>query len=183
MIRFLIISLLLTFFESASAQTKLYSSKKTEFNIFSKAPLENIEAINTKAVSMINVSSREIVIRIPISEFQFSNKLMQQHFNENYMESEKYPYATFKGKINEAVDFDKIGVYNLSGKGELNIHGISQDRELTGKLTVGKNSFLLESKFEVMIEDHNIKIPKLVFKKIAEKIEVNALLTYEPYKK
>lgn len=183
MIRFLIISLFLTFFGSVSAQTKLYSSKKTEFSIFSKAPLENIEAINSKAVSMINVSSREIVIRIPISEFLFSNKLMQQHFNENYMESEKYPYATFQGKINETVDFEKTGVYTLSGNGELNIHGISQERNLMGKLTVGKGSFLLESKFEIMIKDHNIEIPKIVFKKIAEKIEVNAVLSYEPYKK
>lgn len=181
--RYLFLSAFMIVFQYVSAQNTLFSTKKSEFSFFSKAPLEDIEAKNTRANSIINTSNLELVVRVPVSQFQFSNKLMQQHFNENYMESEKYPYATFKGKINEAIDFSKAGVYTVSADGKLNIHGIDQDRKLSGKLTVGENSLILETRFDVMLVDHNIEVPKLVFKKIAEKIEVSASLNYAPYKK
>lgn len=178
---YLILPAFILIFNFASAQNKLFSSSKTEFSFFSKAPLEDIEAKNTRANSIINLSNRELVVRIPISQFQFKNKLMQQHFNENYMESEKYPYATFKGKINEELDLNKSGVYSVSASGTLNIHGVDQERKLIGKLTVAENTLLIETKFEVMLIDHKIEIPKLVFKKIAEKVEVIAKISYSPY--
>ncbi|MFA5243753.1 MAG: YceI family protein [Pedobacter sp.] len=168
---------------TAMSQNILYNATKSEFSFYSKAPLEDIEAKNIRAASIINTTNLEIVVRIPVSQFQFSNKLMQQHFNENYMESEKYPYATFKGKINEAIDPGKSGVYTVTANGILNIHGIDQNRKLTGKLVIGENSMQLETKFDVMLADHQIEIPRLVFKKIAEKIEVKASLNYSPLKK
>jgi len=180
---YLIIPAFILIFNFASAQNKLYSSSKTDFSFFSKAPLEDIEAKNTRGNSIINLTNRELVVRIPVSQFQFKNKLMQQHFNENYMESEKYPYATFKGKIYEDLDLSKAGVYSVSATGVLNIHGVDQERKLSGKLTVGEKSLLLETLFEVMLIDHKIEIPKLVFKKIAEKIEVSATINYSPYVK
>lgn len=181
--RYLVLPAFVLIFNFASAQNKLYSSSKTEFSFFSKAPLEDIEAKNTRANSIINLSNRELVVRIPVSQFQFKNKLMQQHFNENYMESEKYPYATFKGKIIEDLDLSKPGVYSVNASGVLNIHGVDQERKLSGKITVGEKSILLETAFDVMLIDHKIDIPKLVFKKIAEKIEVKANITYTPYQK
>jgi hypothetical protein len=180
---YLILTVFILTFNLASAQNKLYSSNKTEFSFFSKAPLEDIEAKNTRANSIINLSNRELVVRIPVSQFQFKNKLMQQHFNENYMESEKYPYATFKGKIIEELDLSKPGVYSVNASGTLNIHGVDQERKLSGKITVGEKSLLLETLFDVMLIDHKIEIPKLVFKKIAEKIEVKANISYSPYTK
>ena len=180
---YLILILLSLAFNNGSAQDILYSATKTEFSFFSKAPLEDIEAKNTRATSIINLSNREIVVRIPVSHFQFSNKLMQQHFNENYMESEKYPYATFRGKINESVDPEKVGTYTVSANGTLNIHGVDQSRKINGKLVVSEKGVQIETKFDVILADHQIEIPKLVFKKIAEKIEVNAALYYAPLKK
>ena len=180
---FLLFSAFILIFNFSSAQNKLYSSDKSEFSFFSKTPLEDIDAKNTRASSIINLSNRELVVRIPVSQFQFKNKLMQQHFNENYMESEKFPYATFKGKINEEIDFSKSGTYSVSASGILNIHGIDQNRNLVGTLTVSENSLLLDTKFEVLLVDHKIDIPKLVFKKIAEKINVSANINYLPYQK
>jgi len=180
---YLIVTALILIFNNASAQNKLYSVSKSEFSFFSKAPLEDIKAKNTRANSIINLSNRELVVRIPVSQFQFSNKLMQQHFNENYMESEKYPYAIFKGRIIEELDLSKPGVYSVNTSGTLTIHGVDQDRKLSGKLTVGENSLVLETKFDVMLIDHKIEVPKLVFKKIAEKIEVSANINYTPYVK
>lgn len=178
---YLILLVLILIFNCASAQNKLYSSSKSEFSFFSKTPLEDIKANNTRANSIINLTNRELVVRIPVSQFQFSNKLMQQHFNENYMESEKYPYATFKGKIIEELDLSKPGVYTVNASGILNIHGVDQERKLSGKLTVNENSMVLATKFDVMLIDHKIDIPKIVFKKIAEKIEVSANINYSPY--
>lgn len=183
MTRYILVMVFSMALNTAMAQGILYNAIKSEFSFFSKAPLEDIEAKNTRAASIINASNREVVVRIPVSQFQFSNKLMQQHFNENYMESEKYPYATFKGKINEIIDLSKSGVYSVSANGILNIHGVDQNRKLTAKLSVGENSMQLETKFEVMLADHQIEVPKLVFKKIAEKIEVSASLNYVPLKK
>jgi hypothetical protein len=180
---FLLLPAFILIFNFSSAQNKLYSSNKSEFSFFSKTPLEDIDANNTRASSIINLSNRELVVRIPVSQFQFKNKLMQQHFNENYMESEKFPNATFKGKINEEIDLNKAGSYSVSASGMLNIHGIDQNRNLVGKLTVSENSLLLETKFEVLLVDHKIDIPKLVFKKIAEKINVSASINYVPYQK
>lgn len=165
------------------AQAQLYTTKNSEIDFFSKTPIEDIKALNTKASSIINTSNAEIAVKIPITEFQFSNKLMQQHFNENYMESEKYPHATFKGKINEQINFTKVGTYDVSATGILNIHGVNQQRTIQGKLTVGDGIISLNSKFDVLLVDHKINIPKLVFKKIAEKIAVSARISYIPIKK
>jgi len=181
--QYLVLATLILVFSSASAQNKLYSSTKSEFTFFSKAPLEDIKASNTRANSMINLSNRELVVRLPVSQFQFSNKLMQKHFNENYLESEKYPFATFNGRINEDLDLSKTGVYVVSASGILTIHGVDQERKINGKLTVTDQSMFLETKFQVILVDHKIEIPKLVFKKIAEIVEVSASINYAPYKK
>ena len=181
--QYLLLSAFLVLNLCASAQNQLYSIKTSEFSFFSKAPMEDIEAKNTKASSIINTANRELVVRIPIAQFQFSNRLMQQHFNENYLESEKFPYATFKGKINELINFSKSGVYEVSASGTLNIHGVDQERTIKGKLIIAENNLNLDTRFDVMLIDHKIDIPKLVFKKIAEKIAVSASINYIPYKK
>lgn len=154
------------------AQDLIFGTKQGTISFFSKAPLEDIEAKNEKVTSLLNTSNNEIAVRVPIREFQFRNKLMQEHFNENYMESERYPNATFKGKINEIIDFKTPGNYDVSATGVLNIHGVNQKRTLTGKLQITETNMLLDTKFEVMLKDHKIKIPTLVFNKIAEKIAV-----------
>jgi hypothetical protein len=164
-------------------EAQLYTSKNSEVDFFSKTPIEDIKALNTKSSSIINTANGEIVVKIPVDQFQFSNKLMQQHFNENYLESEKYPYATFKGKINEVINFTKAGVYEVSASGILNIHGVNQERTIKGSLTVGEGIINLNSKFDVLLIDHKIDIPKLVFKKIAEQIAVSARINYIPNKK
>ncbi len=183
MIRLLIISVLLISYSCVSAQSKLFGTQKSEFSFYSKAPLEDIEAKNINAISILNTSNNELVVRVPIARFIFRNKLMQQHFNENYMESEKYPHATFKGKINEVIDFSKPGVYDVSATGILNIHGINRERTIRGKLTIAEKILQIDTRFDVLLKDHDIDIPTLVFNKIAEKISVSASINYSPYSK
>lgn len=165
------------------AQNSIYSTTSGEVNFFSKAPLEDINAKNNQAISLLNTTNNEIVVRIPVRGFQFRNKLMQEHFNENYLESERFTHASFKGKVNETLDYQKAGTYDISATGILNIHGVNQKRTLKGKLTVSDNSMSLVTNFNVMLVDHKIKIPTLVFNKIAETIAVSTTFNYSPYKK
>lgn len=164
-----------------SAQ-KFYKNTKTRVKFFSEAPLENIEAVNESAASIINTETGEIAVVIPIKMFEFEKALMQEHFNENYMESDIYKNASFKGKFDDIPDFNKTGVYDVSATGAFTIHGVEQTRTLKGKLSVKKNEVTLESIFPVKLEDHDIEIPKMVFEKIAEVVEVNCTFNYEPKK-
>lgn len=164
------------------AQDNVVSTTKGEIIFFSNAPLEDIDAKNKHVISMLNTQSLEILVRIPINQFEFQNKLMQEHFNEKYLESDRYPYATFKGKMSAGIDFYKDGIYDVSAMGVLNLHGVDQKRTLTGKITVSKDGIKLDTRFNINLADHKIDIPKLVFNKIAERIAVHATLNYLPFK-
>ena len=164
------------------AQENVVSTTKGEITFFSSAPLEDIDAKNKHVISMLNTQSLEILVRVPINQFEFQNKLMQEHFNEKYLESDRYPYATFKGKISAGTDFSKDGVFDVSAVGVLNLHGVDQKRTLTGKISISKGVIKLDTRFNITLADHKIDIPKLVFNKIAERIAVNATLNYLPFK-
>ncbi|MGB4774602.1 MAG: YceI family protein [Daejeonella sp.] len=166
------------------AQSNLLLFTKTgEISFFSKASLEDIQAKNKNVTSFINTKTKETVVRVPITQFQFPNKLMQQHFNENYLESESYPAATFKGNIAEVIDFAKPGIYDVTANGTFTLHGVSNKKTLKGKLTIADNTVKLDSQFDILLADYKIDIPKLVFNKVAEKINITANLSYLPYKK
>lgn len=171
--------LLLLTLARVHAQDATINSVRAKATFFSVAPLEDISAASTEATSSLNKSTGEITVRIPIKSFDFPDELMEEHFNENYLESDKFPVATFKGKINNAVDWQRLGKIDVAADGMLNIHGVNQQRTLTGSLIVGNNGVQLDSKFKVKLADFNIKIPKLVFQKIAETIDVTCQFVYE----
>lgn len=167
--------------EIAHGQGK-FVEKDGEASFFSSAPLEDIEALNKKVQSVIDMSTKEIVIVIPIKEFIFDKSLMQEHFNENYLESDKYPKATFKGSFTSAkeIDLNQEGLYPVVVSGNLTIHGVTQELTTNGTIKVEKETLFANTKFDIRIEDYKIKIPKMVFKNIAEVVEVESSLTYDP---
>ena len=175
----LLLALTFTCTIALQAQT-LYVSTSSEISFFSEAPLENTQALNKDAKSLINTSNNEMAVIIGIRSFKFEKALMEEHFNENYMESDKYKTADFKGKINEKIDFSKEGIYDVSATGKLNIHGVEQERTLKGTITIKGNVITLNSKFKVALKDHKIKIPKTVVSNIAEVVDVTAIINYEP---
>ncbi len=180
--RALLFLLSLGFLAEASAQT-LYSTTTGQMTFLSVTPVEDISAKNQHVVSVIHTGNKDIQVRVPINKFEFSNKLMQQHFNEDYLESGRYPYAVFKGKFSENIDFSKPGVYDISSAGTLNLHGVEQKRMLIGKLTVTPGTVRLDARFDIKLEDHKIEIPEIVFNKIASSVSVNASIVYLPVKK
>ncbi len=162
--------LCLAFGFNTNAQT--YTGKNIKFNIFSSTPIEDIKAASYTGVAVLNAQKQEITIRVAIKSLEFDKKLMQEHFNENYMESDKYPFAKFKGIIEPKIDWTKDGEYAVTTKGTLTVHGVDQTRTLQGKITIKNKIITLSSTFNVACADHQIKIPKLMFTKIAEIIQV-----------
>lgn len=149
-------------------------------HFFSEAPLEDIEATNEKAVGAIDLKKGTVAVSMLIKNFHFEKSLMEEHFNENYLESEKYPKASFKGKIVnfESIDFSKTGTVTAKADGELEIHGVS--RTITSEVTfeILENAIKANTVFKVALEDHKIKIPKLVIKNIAEVVDVDVSFNF-----
>jgi polyisoprenoid-binding protein YceI len=159
-----------------NAQT-LFGTTTGEVSFYSDTPLETIEATNKKTGSIINTSSREIAVQMKITDFVFPNRLMQEHFNENYLESEKYPNALFKGKIKELVDLTVQGTYPVSAEGTMTIHGVTKPVTVKGTIVSSGTDLKLNFKFQVKPEEYQIEVPSLVITKIAEVIDVSGTMT------
>lgn len=155
---------------NAMAQT--YTSKNIRLALYSSTPLEDIRAATDKCTGVIIKGSREIAFQVAVKSFEFDRKLMQEHFNENYMESDRYPYAKFKGGLDQQIDWNKDGIYNVTVTGMLTVHGIDKKRTVPGKISISNGQVEVSTEFKVACVDHGIKIPKLVFTKIAEQINI-----------
>jgi polyisoprenoid-binding protein YceI len=149
-----------------------YSSQKSLVTFFSDGAIEDITAKNTQSIGMVDVATNSVAFSIPISNFEFEKTLMKEHFDEKYMETEKYPKSTFQGKIT-GFDPKKKGVQNAKAKGKLSIHGVIKEVELPGIIEVtADNKIQINSTFIVKLEDYKIKIPKLLWQNLAEQVEV-----------
>jgi hypothetical protein len=160
----------------------LYTCKNVRITLFSGALIEDIKAVTSAGVSVYNATTGELDFSVSISSLQFDKAFMQQHFNSDYMESDKYPKAIFKGKIQEHVDVTKDGIYIVNAAGELTVHGVTQTRIIQGSLTVKNGVITMTSEFIVKCGDHHIDIPQILFYHIAENIKINVSATYNPYK-
>ena len=161
-----------------------YITKNGYLEFYGKTPMEEIKAGNNQVVSIIDVSTGEIVFLVLMKSFHFERALMEEHFNENYVESEKYPKSQFKGKITNlsAVDFNKPGVYNVQVEGTLNLHNVTQNISQPGTIEVTKDGLLAKSNFKIKPEDYNMQIPSIVRDKIAKEMDVTVNMKYEPMK-
>ena len=178
------IIIVLAMIMSYGVMAQQYVAKTGKAHFFSKTSMENIEATTNTAVCALNTSNKKVVVKIRNTSFKFKDGLMQEHFNENYMESDKYEYSILDGVIVENIDFTKDGVYDVTIKGTVDMHGVKLDREIKGKLTI-KNGAPVNgtAKFDVKLADHKIKIPSLLGANIAESIAVDVDFNYEKYEK
>ena len=174
----MLIGLILPFISPAERIKPVFLTKSAELTLFSEAPIENIEAVSKSAYGVINTENGEIQFGVSIRSFRFRKSLMQEHFNENYMESDKFPSARFKGKLNTPIDLSKDGEYKVTATGDLDVHGIVKKRSITGTIKVLNGRLEINSVFDVKCQDHEIKIPALVFKNIAETIRITLKGTF-----
>ncbi|HEX7412432.1 MAG TPA: YceI family protein [Bacteroidia bacterium] len=162
---------------------QFYSGKETTIHFFSKTSMKNIEAKNTISKPILDVTSGAFQVRVPNKQFKFESSFMEEHFNENYMETEKYEYSTFKGKINEKVDYTKDGVNQVTCTGTMDMHGVSLPITAPGTVTVKGNQITVVSKFKLKLADYKIKVPSLYVKEIAEDMDIDITSLMEPYVK
>lgn len=169
---------------TASAQDR-YVSKNGHIWIYSKTPLETIEAHNHEAASVLTPSTGEIAFQLLIKAFKFDRALMEEHFNENYMESAKYPKSDFRGKITNLkdIDFSKDGTYDAMVEGKLTIHNKTRSISQKGTIQVKQGTIRVQAKFEVVPQDYDIEIPGVVRDKIAKTVEITVDMKYQPYRK
>ncbi len=180
---FLSILLLVTVF-TVNGQNQFFTkSGKIYFNATSS--METIEATNEKAVSKLDVTTGTIEFALLMKAFSFEKALMQEHFNENYVESDQFPKAAFKGTITDikTVDLQKNGTYPVKVKGMLTLHGETKEVMTDGTLTVKDGNITsAKSQFKILLEDYKIIIPSVVKEKISKDVLIKVDLNYEPYK-
>lgn len=173
--------LLLCFFYTITASAQLYEVSEGTINFHSNAPQELIHARSKELRGVIDLSRKTFAFRIRMITFQgFNSPLQREHFNENYMESARYPEATFSGKIIEDADLAKDGEYDVRAKGKFNVHGLEQERIINAHVTLKKGIMSIASDFSVMLADHDIKIPRVVYDKLAPEIKVSLSASLKP---
>lgn len=153
---------------------KRYICKEARISFYSKAPLEDIESHNTKALSAFEASTGQIEFSVLMKGFEFEKAKMQEHFNEDYIESDKYPKAVFVGSIKNPgeIKLDKDGVYKVQVSGTLTLHGITRPQNADAVFTIKGGEVSAVSNFNITIADYNIKIPSLVADKVSKTVKV-----------
>jgi hypothetical protein len=165
---------------SYTAFAQKYFTKTASVQFFSATPMENIDAKSGQTTSIIDFATGDIVFKMRIKTFQFEKALMQEHFNEKYLESEKYPEATFKGKIDNytAINLKKEGEYKVAVTGDLTIHGVTKKYTTVGVISVAAGKVSVQAKFPIKLADHDVKIPGAVKDNISETVDVSVNADY-----
>jgi polyisoprenoid-binding protein YceI len=152
---------------------------KTGFiGFYSKTPFEDIQAENNQVYAVLDPESHHMAFAVLMKGFIFPKELMQEHFNENYVESDKYPKATFSGSCSGDMDLSKVGFYQVVIKGDLNLHGVTKPLETTAQLEVKKDRIIGTSSFKIKPENYQISIPGIVREKIASEISVMVQISW-----
>lgn len=166
----------------SAALLQRYTTATGQTTFFSSAPLEDIEALNSRVAAIFDLNSGQLAFSMLMKDFQFKNSLMQEHFNENYAESEKYPRARFTGTLLTRPDEAQLrsGPRPVYVDGVLTIHNVKRKVRVPGTLQLRGNELVVTSKFSVAPADYKIKIPALVRNNIAKSIDISVILTCQP---
>lgn len=162
-------------------EPKRWRLKRSLVSFVSEAPLERISADNQRSTGVLDLDSRGFAVQIPIVDFEgFNAPLQREHFNENYMVSGDYPHASFSGRIIESVDLAVPGTYSVRAKGDLNIRGVKQERIIPCKVVVAAEGIRVTSTFDVAVDEHAIRIPRVVQQKVAAVVSVKVDALFSP---
>ena len=155
-------------------------SKTGHVWFYSYTAMEVIEAHNHQVVSILDISTGDIIFNLLVKSFEFKVTLMQEHFNENYIESTKFPKSTFKGKITnlDKIDFKKDGTYQADVNGDLTIHGVTKNITTSGTIEIAGGAIIAKAKFKIVPKDYGIQIPQLVENKIAKEMDITVDIPY-----
>ena len=185
-IKYIIVAVLTFFlFSSFVSKSQKYITKTGTIDIHSETPIFTIKAVNKKVGSILNIETAEIVVSTLIRSFRFHEALVEEHFNENYMESHKFSKAVFKGKISNfsTVNLKKDGIYNIIIEGKLTIHGETNYIKENGTITIKDGNISADTKFNVSLAKYKVEVEKMYKDAIKDDILLNIHFDYKPYKK
>ena len=168
-------------FINAGAQNR-FMTKDAKINFNSSTPLEDIVAESNQATTLIDIEKNEVAFSVLTTSFKFRRALMEEHFNENYMESSKFPKAKFSGKIISPIDWKSDKPVTVDIKGELSLHGATKQVTVKALITPGKDKITASAEFKVTPEEFSISIPSAVRDKIAKEVTIKIEAVYAPYK-
>lgn len=175
--------LMLLFSVITNAQDKFYT-KTGKVSLYSSTSMETIEAVNKSTVALLDIKTGDLQFVVLPKGFEFRKALMQEHFNSDYVESDKYPRSEFKGQVtnNSDVNYSKDGTYNVKVKGKLTLHNVTNDVEATGTITVKDGKLQANSVFNILLPDYKISVPRMVRNNIDDKIKITVDCGLEPLK-
>jgi hypothetical protein len=168
-----LLSLLICVCVLSKANAQIFLTRNATISFFSSTPMEDIKAVNNQSAAAIDVSKKNLAFNCLLKGFRFPKALMQDHFNENYVESDKYPQASFNGNYTGDIDVSKNGSYNVTASGDLKLHGVTKKISVPATIEVKDGELIAKSNFKVSPADFNIDIPSLVRDKIEKQIAVS----------
>lgn len=165
----------------ANAQQKFFT-KTGKVSLFSETNMENISATNKTGVALLDIKTGELQFAVLLKGFEFKKALMQEHFNTDYVESDKFPKSEFKGQItnNADINYTKDGTYTAKVKGQLSMHGETKDLESTGSIVIKNGQLQANSVFNILLEDYKITVPNMVRDNISKSIKITVDCSLEP---
>lgn len=180
----ILIAVLMLANTAVKAQDKFFTKNGKIFFKCTKSPLEKIEAINKSSICVLDTKTGNMQFAVLMKGFEFERALMQEHFNENYVESSKYPKAEFKGQVvnNDDVKYNTDGTYTVKVKGTLVMHGETKDVETTGTIQVKNGKVSANADFLILLSDFKISIPTIVNDKISNNVNISVDCMLEPLK-
>ncbi len=179
--KWILLMLFIIFSQWAAAQNRYYT-KNGRISFYSDAPMEKIEAVNRSVSAVLDKTSGQLQFLVLMKGFEFRKALMQEHFNENYVESDRYPKAQFRGMLvnNAKINYEQEGKYEAIVKGTLNLHGKEQEVATKGTLSVKNGKLICEAVFTIRLGDYDVKIPSLVKDKVAEQVSITVSCQLDP---
>ena len=173
--------LVFVFLTALSAGAQKFITKTGYIKFYSDASLEKIAAHNRQVNCALDAATGDFIFRVLMKSFEFEKALMQEHFNENYVESDKYPNATFLGKITNIKDIilTKDGTYNANVEGKLTIHGVTNNVKEKGTFEVRQGKLIGKAKFNIVVADYKITIPGTVGNNISKTVEITVDVTLD----
>jgi polyisoprenoid-binding protein YceI len=164
------------------ATGQIYLGDTGSVSFFSSTKAEDIDAVNKTAKPVMSIETGEFDIALINTSFDFKKDLMKEHFNEDYMESDKYPKTTFTGKINGTIDYMEDGVHQVTVTGTMDMHGVKKQISVPGTITVKGGILYVYAKFNIKIADYNIKLPSVLSINVADNVDVTVNYSLKPYK-
>ncbi len=180
-----IIILIAILVSSTALNAQKFFTKKGDISFYSETSMEKFDARTNTAVCVLDIETGNMEFSALIKSFHFEKALMEEHFNENYMESNTFPKSTFKGKIENIskIDFSRNGEYPISVIGKLNMHGVTNDINVSGKLNIKGDDITLSSDFKIALADYKIDIPAIVRENISKEVLIKVRTTLQELKK